>query len=126
MGTEFRHRHQQGHWVWMSINIAPIKDATGTVIAIQGIWHDISDRKQWKVKLHQSRRLLQQILDTIPMLIFWKDRDSVYQGCNQVSLSACGLTAVQAIVGKNDRPPNAPFLANDDSPYGNADGNLVR
>lgn len=101
-GIEFRLRHQQGHWLWLSLNISPVKDQAGTVIALQGILRDISDRKQGEAKLHQSQQLLQQILDTIPILIFWKDQNSVYQGCNQLALAACGLASSAAIVGKTD------------------------
>jgi two-component system, NtrC family, sensor kinase len=42
---EFRHRHLEGHWCWMSMSIAPVKDEDGTVVAFQGIMRDISDRK---------------------------------------------------------------------------------
>ncbi len=45
-GVEFRNRHKDGHWVWVSMNISPVKDADGNVIAFQGILRDISDRKQ--------------------------------------------------------------------------------
>ncbi len=101
-GLKFRHQHQQGHWVWVAINISPIKDTSGQVIALQGILRDVSDLKQWEADLRQSRQLLQQILNTIPILMFWKDRDSVYQGCNQIALAACGLTSIPEIVGKTD------------------------
>jgi two-component system, NtrC family, sensor kinase len=47
-GIEFRHRHQRGNWVWVSINISPIKDPAGHVIALQGILRDIHDRKQYE------------------------------------------------------------------------------
>jgi two-component system, NtrC family, sensor kinase len=47
-GIEFRHQHQQGHWIWVSINISPIKDDEGNVIAFQGIIRDIHDRKQYE------------------------------------------------------------------------------
>ncbi len=48
LGIEFRQRHQQGHWVWTSIHMSPIKDAIGNVIALQGILRDITDRKQYE------------------------------------------------------------------------------
>lgn len=48
LGIEFRQRHQQGHWVWTSIHMSPIKDAVGNVIALQGILRDITDRKQYE------------------------------------------------------------------------------
>ncbi len=51
LGMEFRQRHRQGHWVWTDIHIAPIKDAVGNVIALQGILRDITDRKQYETAL---------------------------------------------------------------------------
>ncbi len=48
LGLVFRNLHQQGHWVWFSINISPIKDAVGNVVALQGILRDIHDHKQYE------------------------------------------------------------------------------
>ncbi len=50
-GLELRHLHQQGHWIWLSISIAPIKDETGSVVGFQGIMRDISDRKSFEEAL---------------------------------------------------------------------------
>jgi two-component system, NtrC family, sensor kinase len=50
----------------------------------------------------QSRQILQQILDTMPHMVFWKDRDLVFQGCNILALTACGLSSVQEIIGTTD------------------------
>ena len=45
---------------------------------------------------------LQSILDKMPMAIFWKDRNSVYLGCNQRFAKASGLSHPDEIVGKTD------------------------
>jgi two-component system, NtrC family, sensor kinase len=60
-GIEFRHQHQQGYWVWIAINISPIKDRAGRVVAFQGILRDVSDRKRQEAEAQQSRQLLQQL-----------------------------------------------------------------
>jgi two-component system, NtrC family, sensor kinase len=52
-GLEFRHRHQQGHWFWVAVSIAPIKNQAGQVIALQGILRDINDRKQQQDALRE-------------------------------------------------------------------------
>ncbi|MEL6224784.1 MAG: ATP-binding protein [Cyanobacteria bacterium J06627_8] len=49
-----------------------------------------------------AQRLLQKILDTIPMAIFWKDRESVYLGCNQNFAEAAGLNNPDEIIGLTD------------------------
>jgi two-component system, NtrC family, sensor kinase len=101
-GLEFRHQHQDGSWRWMSIHISPMKNAGGNIVGFQGILRDISDRKYQEAQLRQSRQLLQQILDTLPILVFWKDQNLVYQGCNQAALGACGQSSVADLVGKTD------------------------
>jgi two-component system, NtrC family, sensor kinase len=50
-GIEFRHRHIDGHWCWVAISISPIKDEEETVVALQGILRDISDRKALETTL---------------------------------------------------------------------------
>jgi two-component system, NtrC family, sensor kinase len=50
-GFEFRHRCQQGDWVWVSMSIAPIKDGNGTCIAYQGSLRDIHQSKQREIAM---------------------------------------------------------------------------
>ncbi|OQX06993.1 MAG: hypothetical protein BWK76_25470 [Desulfobulbaceae bacterium A2] len=53
-------------------------------------------------KLRENRTMLRNILDTVPLGIFWKDQESVYQGCNRVFAQAAGLEDPQQILGKTD------------------------
>jgi PAS domain S-box-containing protein len=46
--------------------------------------------------------MLQLVLDTIPVRVFWKDRDSVYLGCNRLLLEDAGLSSAAGIIGRND------------------------
>lgn len=52
--------------------------------------------------LNQSQQILQQILDSLPQSIFWKDLNSVYLGCNRNFACDAGLNSPQEIVGKTD------------------------
>jgi PAS domain S-box-containing protein len=45
IGLEFRHRHQEGHWIWVSMNLAPVQSPQGKITGLQGILRDIGDRK---------------------------------------------------------------------------------
>ncbi len=47
-------------------------------------------------------RVLQNVLETIPYYVFWKDRDLNYLGCNDAFAHAAGLSGPQQIVGMND------------------------
>jgi len=46
--------------------------------------------------------ILTYLLDSIPQSIFWKDRQSIYLGCNVVFARAVGLADPEEIVGKTD------------------------
>ena len=48
------------------------------------------------------QRLLQLVIDTIPQRVFWKDRDSLYLGCNRSFARDAGLDDPALIVGKTD------------------------
>lgn len=52
--------------------------------------------------LHAAQRMLQCIIDNLPGAVFWKDRTSVYQGCNQLFATFAGVGEPANIVGKTD------------------------
>lgn len=49
-----------------------------------------------------SLEALTQILDVIPVRVFWKDRDSRFLGCNRLFAEDAGITDPQEFVGKSD------------------------
>ena len=53
-------------------------------------------------KLTESRYMLETILNTIPVGVFWKDRDGRFMGCNQLVARDAGLGSPAEIVGKVD------------------------
>jgi len=74
---------------------------------------DISDRKRADLALQESQQLLQTILDTAPVGIFWKDCDGVYQGLNAATVKILNLPEASALVGHTDAalPWDADALA---------------
>lgn len=71
-----------------------------------GVCMDIQDRRLFEVAQHQSevqaRELLQLVLDNIPQYVFWKDRNSVYIGCNALFARDAGFSGPEAIIGRTD------------------------
>jgi PAS domain S-box-containing protein len=52
--------------------------------------------------LKSKETLLKLVLDNIPQLIFWKDRNSVFQGCNRLWAKAAGIKNPEEVIGKTD------------------------
>ncbi len=63
---------------------------------------EIKKRIEIENKLRSSEQFLQLAMDSIPQLIFWKDRNSLYLGCNQKFASIAGLALPENIIGKSD------------------------
>ena len=79
-----------------------IKDTEGNVIGVIGIITDITERKQAEDKLRKSDNMLQMVMDNFPGVVFWKDRQSKYLGCNQAFATGAGLKSSAEIIGKTD------------------------
>ncbi len=52
--------------------------------------------------LNEVNQMLQLVMDTLPLRIFWKDRDSVYLGCNRLFAEDAGRRAPADLVGETD------------------------
>jgi two-component system, sensor histidine kinase ChiS len=52
--------------------------------------------------LNRERAILQYVIDNIPYLIFWKDRESTYLGCNKNFAALDGRSDPSELVGKTD------------------------
>ncbi|NPE27321.1 PAS domain S-box protein [Methanococcoides sp. SA1] len=63
---------------------------------------DITEEVHLKNAIVHSKKLLQKILDTIPVRVFWKDLNSVYLGCNDLFANDAGLDSSDKIAGKTD------------------------
>lgn len=69
---------------------------------LQAIVRDVSERERSEVAVQHNRNMLAYILNSIPQTVFWKDRNGVYMGCNDVFARAVGLASPDEIVGKTD------------------------
>lgn len=63
---------------------------------------EIQERHIAEESLRKSQELLQTVIDTIPQCIAWKDRDSLYLGCNQKFAEVVGVGNPHNVLGKND------------------------
>ncbi len=63
---------------------------------------DITELKQIEDEVVRSRRTLKHVLDTIPVGVFWKNKDLIYLGCNNTFARLIGAESAESIVGKRD------------------------
>lgn len=49
-----------------------------------------------------AEQLLRIVLDTIPLRVFWKDKDSRFLGGNKLLLDDLGLSRLEDLIGKSD------------------------
>ncbi|MBF0152124.1 MAG: PAS domain S-box protein [Magnetococcales bacterium] len=70
---------------------------------IQNAHQLLESRVQERTReLEESRQTLRQILDTIPVGVFWKDGLGHYLGCNQRFAADGGMTQPESIIGLSD------------------------
>jgi PAS domain S-box-containing protein len=67
-----------------------------------GTTQDITERVQAETALKESHALLQTVIETLPLRVFWKDRDSRYLGCNTLFARDSGQDRPEDVVGKGD------------------------
>lgn len=62
---------------------------------------DIAKREKTEKQLEKSNALMESLIDSIPDLIFYKDKESVYLGCNNAFTDFVGHDK-EAIIGQTD------------------------
>ncbi|MEL7331253.1 MAG: PAS domain-containing protein [Cyanobacteria bacterium J06560_2] len=90
-----------GQTTYWRLTVYPLIAASGVVNQLVVVSDDITQSSQI-APLVESRQILQQVIDTVPAVIFWKDCNSHYLGCNQAFAQIAGKDTVEEIVGKND------------------------
>ncbi len=100
LAFENRYRHRDGSFVDAHVSTSVVRlKGRDCVIAVA---RDIGERKRAEAALQESRNLLQSVIDTAPVRVFWKDRDSIYLGCNPAFAADAGKSDVGDVVGRDD------------------------
>ncbi len=99
---QMRYRHKDGHTFIGETMGAKVFDAQGEVVGFIGIVRDITERTRIARDLEESQNMLQTVLDSIPVRVFWKDRESRFLGCNAHFAHDAGYERPEDVVGKTD------------------------
>ncbi|MFZ2187957.1 MAG: PAS domain S-box protein [Candidatus Moraniibacteriota bacterium] len=66
------------------------------------MFSNITEQKKAEEALKTSRKMMREILDLIPVRVFWKDLDLFYEGCNKVFAKDAGFCEPEEVIGKDD------------------------
>jgi PAS domain S-box-containing protein len=75
------------------------------------VFRDITRQIQAQEELFQSRQMLRLVLDSIPQRVFWKDRNSVFLGCNKPLANDVGYDDPADMIGKTDYDHSSAAIA---------------
>lgn len=76
-------------------------DESGKVVRLVGTTQDITPQYEVEQALFKQEQLLKSVINATSDLIFYKDAEGVYQGCNQAFAEFVGKTEAE-IVGHSD------------------------
>lgn len=92
-----------GGWLWLRIRGSVVRDRQGRATRIAGSMIDISRRKAAEAQLEEERHLLRQLIDHVPLQIYFKDLNSRFVMANRRMVDWMGLHSQQELIGKSDR-----------------------
>jgi PAS domain S-box-containing protein len=103
---EKRFIHKNGGIVYTKLSAVCVRNADGTVDYVLALLEDLSATKLLGIKREEDQRFLQTILDSISDFIFYKDKESIFLGCNEAYASCyIGLPKDQ-IIGQCEKKFN--------------------
>lgn len=92
-----------GEWRWLRIRGTVVRNRSGHAVRIAGSMINISLRKAAEGQVEEERFLLRQLIDHIPLQIYFKDLDSHFTLANQRMAEWMGLGREQELLGTHDR-----------------------
>jgi PAS domain S-box-containing protein len=94
---EYQVRQRGGAILWLSDSATVVRDDAGEVVRYEGTLRDITDQKRAEDAIAEGRRLLQQVIDTVPAVINVKDKQLRYILMNRYMAGIFGIEPADAI-----------------------------
>ncbi len=94
---EYQVRQRGGAILWISDSATVVRDEAGEVVRYEGTIRDITDQKRAEDAIAEGRRLLQQVIDTVPAVINVKNKELRYVLMNRYMAGIFGVEPGDAI-----------------------------
>ena len=91
-----------GEWRYLEVVKTPVFGDSGAVMGVLGLFTDVTERRQIEQELAEEKELLDTLLQNVPDLIYFKDRESRFTRVNQGFADYHRLASPEAAVGKSD------------------------
>src|SRR5665213_763654 len=88
---EYQVRRSNGAVLWLSDSATVVRAEAGEVVRYEGTVRDITDQKRAEDAIAEGRRLLQQVIDTVPAVINVKTGDLRYILMNRYMAGIFGI-----------------------------------
>lgn len=92
-----------GDWSWLRIRGAVVRDRQGEARRIAGSMIDISRRKKAEAQIEEERHLLRNLIDHVPLMVYFKDTASRFVVVNNKMAEWNGFDHPKEMIGKHDR-----------------------
>jgi PAS domain S-box-containing protein len=94
---EYQVRARDGSILWLSDSATVVRNEAGEIIRYEGTVRDITDQKRAEDAVAEGRRLLQQVIDTVPAVINVKNKQLRYVLMNRYMAGIFGVEPGEAI-----------------------------
>lgn len=84
------------------VYLTPVLDKDKEIIAVTGIIHDISEFKQYEEDNIYQKKLVETIINSIPDIVFYKDKEGKYVGGNNAFFEGFYEKDKSDVIGKTD------------------------
>ena len=101
--VDARVRTGSDSWRWLRIRGTVVRSREGGAIRIAGSMIDISRRKAAEAQVEEERFQLRQLIDHIPVQVYFKDLESRFVMANRGHYERMGVSDLSQIAGKHDR-----------------------
>jgi PAS domain S-box-containing protein len=109
--TEYRVRHREGHYIWVSDRARLVRDARGRLVRMVGITTDITAARRTELERERLRTTaelalsrLAQVLETIPSAIVVTDPDGAIVYANPAAEDILGIPRGEIATRRIDSP----------------------